>query len=98
MRQIPTWCLTLCHRGEKLCKTVGVNRAGNPITSYCFEPSGTHVAEREALSLLKSGKFEPAGDGLFEVETSQTWRLKGAGAGLNSRPHRSPTKREIQDG
>ena len=84
MRHIPTWILVLCGNGERLCKTVGNNRAGNPVTSYCLEPSGTHVAEGEALALLKSGKFVPVGDGLLGPESSQTWRLKSITANRES--------------
>jgi len=71
--------LERCGNGERLSKTITANRAGNPVTSYCLEPSGTHVTETQALGLLRSGKFVPAGDGLLGLESSQTWRLKGAG-------------------
>ena len=66
MQHIPTWILMLCGNGERLCKTVGVNRAGNPVTSYCFEPSGTHVEPEQAVAhRLELAALE------------QTWRLKG---------------------
>jgi hypothetical protein len=68
--------LDRCRTGERLAKTITTNRAGNPVISYCLEPSGLHVVESQALGLLKSGKFEPMGDGLLGLDTSQTWRLK----------------------
>ena len=80
----------LCGNGERLCKTVGVNRAGNPVISYCLEPSGTHVTEGQALGLLRSGKFVPAGDGLLELDSSQTWRWKGAVEGRDDYPAKFP--------
>jgi hypothetical protein len=71
--------LQRCRNGERLAKTITTNRAGNPVTSYCLEPSGTHVTEGQALGLLNSGKFVPVGYGLFDVESSQTWRLRTQG-------------------
>jgi hypothetical protein len=68
--------LERCRNGERLCKTITTNRAGNPMVSFCLEPSGAHVTEGQALGLLRSGKFVPAGDGLLELDSSQTWRLR----------------------
>lgn len=74
MRRNHTTILERCRNGERLCKTITTNRGGNPVTSYCLEPSGTHVTEGQALGLLRSGKFVPVGDGLLGLESSQTWR------------------------
>ena len=71
--------LERCRKGERLAKTITTNRAGNPVTSYCLEPSGTHVTKGQFLGLLRSGNFVPVGDGLFDVESSQTWRLRKQG-------------------
>ena len=70
-----TTILERCRNGERLCKTIATNRAGNPVTSYCLEPSGAHVTENQALGLLRNGKFEPVGDGLLGLDSSQTWRM-----------------------
>ena len=65
MRRKHTTILELCRNGERLSKTITTNRAGNPVTAYCLEPSGAHVTESQALNLLRSGKFVPVGDGLL---------------------------------
>jgi hypothetical protein len=77
MRSNDPSVLERCRNGERLTKTITTNRAGNPVVSYCLEPSGAHVTENQALGILRSGKFEPVGDGLLGLESSQTWRLKG---------------------
>jgi len=71
--------LERCRKGERLAKTITKNRAGNPAVGFCLEPSGTHVTKGQARSLLRSGNFVPVGDGLFDVESSQTWRLRTQG-------------------
>ena len=80
--------LECCRNGECLAKTMTRNRAGNPMVSFCLEPSGAHVTEGQALGLLRSGKFVPAGDGLLELDSSQTLRWKGRMITLRS--FRSP--------
>jgi hypothetical protein len=85
MPHTPTRILERCRNGECLAKTITRNRAGNPMVSFCLEPSGTHVTEGQAIGLLRSGKFAPVGDGLLGFESSQTWRLKGVTTNLESR-------------
>jgi hypothetical protein len=77
--------LERCRNGERLAKTITRNRAGNPVVSFCLEPSGTPVSENQALGLLRNGKLEPVGDGLLGLESSQTWRLKGCSDGQAKR-------------
>jgi hypothetical protein len=75
MPHTPTSILEGCRNGECLAKTITRNRAGNPMVSFCLEPSGTHVTEGQAT----------VGDGLLGFESSQTWRLKGVTTNLESR-------------
>jgi hypothetical protein len=83
MRHDHAVILERCRNGGRLCKTITTNRAGNPATSYCLEPSGDHVSERQALDLLRSGKFTPVGDGLLGPDSSQTLRHDSS-----DQPHR----------
>ena len=80
MRHNATSILERCRNGECLAKTITRNRAGNPMVSFCLEPSGTHVTEGQAIGLAP-----PVGDGLLGFESSQTWRLKGVTTNLESR-------------
>ena len=73
-RNLTTTILERCRNGERLAKTMTTNRAGNPVVSFCLEPSGTHVTEDQALGLLRTGEFMPVGDGLLGLESTQTWR------------------------
>jgi hypothetical protein len=85
MRHNDPSVLERCRNGERLAKTIATNRAGNPVVSFCLEPSGTHVTEGQALGLLRSGKLVPVGDGLLGLESSQQWRLEGVTTNRESR-------------
>jgi hypothetical protein len=71
-----TEIINRCRTGQRLTKTLWTSAGGVPHVAFHLEPSGAHVTEYQALSLLDRGLFEPTGDGLFEAGTSQTWKLK----------------------
>lgn len=59
--------------GGKLCKFFRPIADSEDDTQFFIEPQGRRVAPKSAQEAIKSGLLQPAGDGLFGAETSQTW-------------------------
>ena len=61
--------------GQRLCKSLRLKGTGETEITFHFEPSGRRVGSKSAQAAIETGLLTPLGDGLFEEELSQTWRM-----------------------
>lgn len=62
-----------CRGGEVLCKQLRMKETGESEITFLFEPSGKKAPPKSSDMAVKSGFLRPRGDGLFDLDTSQTW-------------------------
>lgn len=61
-------------KGERIVKTMWTGAGGMARVSYHLHPSGRGISEQQFEHLAEW--LEPIGDGLFDADTSQTWRMR----------------------
>lgn len=62
-----------CRSGALLCKQIRLKDGGESEVTFLFEPSGKKAPPKSSDMAIKSGFLRPRGDGLFDLDTSQTW-------------------------
>ena len=63
-----------CRGGQSLCKSIRHKETNDAEVLWFFEPSGRRAGPKSAGAAINSGFLQPAGDGLFGPDSSQTWR------------------------
>lgn len=62
-----------CKSGKTLCRYNRQTETGGTEVVFFLEPGGKQVGRRSAENAINNGLVIAAGDGLFGLETSQTW-------------------------
>lgn len=62
-----------CRSGQRLCRSFRTKETGDVEEIFIFEPTGKRVGQKSAAQALETGFLKPLGDGLLEIQSSQTW-------------------------